>query len=305
MYHRVSETADYLGLCVPPAAFDAQLDLLSRRIRVIPLRTLVERLQRPKPLEEDVAAITFDDGYRDNLDIALPILQRHGLPATLFVTTGFLDGTAWPTGERLRGAFEVLWRQGVSAEAWRTEPSKLDRLVRATLRAPGSLAALRRLERQVKRAAPDEMEHLLSKIERLAGYPPKNRALMLDWHAVRALAAHGVEIASHTASHALLSHVSLACAERELRSSKEQIEAQISGGVVGFAFPNGHRNDFTTDHVALLRRIGYMYACTAETGVNRPGSDPFRLRRIGVGADSRALLDLKLAIVRGTEPCAA
>ena len=129
---------------------------------------------------------------------------------------------------------------------------------------------------------------------------------MLSWDDVRTLAGRGVEIASHTVSHAILTGLPAAQVECELRLSKEHLESKIGRAVVGFAFPNGGRDDFNDEHVALLKQLGYAYACTTVWGVNYPGSDPFRIRRIGVGADSRALLDLKLAIAEGsTQPCAA
>ena len=68
--------------------------------------------------------------------------------------------------------------------------------------------------------------------------------------------------------------------------------------MTGFAFPNGRQGDFVPEHLATLREAGYAYACTAETGANLPGCDAFALLRIGVGNDSDALLDLKLALGR-------
>src|SRR5262249_5485659 len=118
MYHRVGEEADYLGMNVSPAAFARQLDVLRSRTRVVPPGALVARLADGTPLGEDHAAITFDDGYRDNLDVALPLLRARGLPATVFVSVGFVDGTARPAGERLRAACQALWQRGTPAAAW-------------------------------------------------------------------------------------------------------------------------------------------------------------------------------------------
>lgn len=306
MYHRVADTEGYVVDCVPPAAFDAQLSLLRARAQVVPLRRLVERLQKPEPLVEDLAAITFDDGYRDNLDIALPILEQHGLPATVFVTTRFVDGSLRPLDERLFSAFETLWQHRTPpADAASVRANGTGPLVETALANPGSLATVRKLRAQLKREPPEATERLVRDLEELAGDRGLRRS-MLDWDAVRTLAQRGVEIGSHTVSHALLSALSPEQAARELRDSKERIEREIGQPVLGFAFPNGHRGDFTTQHVAMLKQAGYAYACTAEWGANRPGGDPYRLRRIGVGADSRALLDLKLAIADGAaQPCAA
>jgi peptidoglycan/xylan/chitin deacetylase (PgdA/CDA1 family) len=305
-YHRISDATGYMVECVPPAAFDMQLGVLRQRSRIVRLHELIERLQNPEPLEEDIAAITFDDGYRDNLDTALPILERHGIPATVFVATGFVDRSVRPTDERLWHAFEVLWRRGPSPHAVCPSANGLRPLVEAALARPGSVAPVRKLRTQLKRLPSAEAERLILEIEQSAGEAGIERSLMLDWNGVRALAQRGVEIASHTVSHAILTGLPAMQVEPELRLSKERIENEIARLVVGFAFPNGSRADFSDPHIALLKRLGYAYACTTVWGVNYPGSDLFRIRRIGVGADSRALLDLKLAIAEGsTSPCAA
>jgi len=292
MYHRIADDDD--DLCVPPATFDRQMELLKARVRVLPLGAIVRRLASVLPLTTDIAAVTFDDGYRDNLDLALPILERHGLPATVFVTTGFVDGTRRPAGERLRAAVTALRVCGGGAGAW-PERDATDRLVRAALAERDVRRCIATLHTHLKRVPAAHSERVLDEIERLAGSPPSaNR--MLDWEAVRCLARRGVEIASHTITHPILSRVSLERAEHELCESKRRLEAEIGQPVSGFAFPNGQAGDFTADHITILQRLGYAYACTAQRGVNRPGSHPFSLRRLGIGADSGALLDLKLAI---------
>ncbi len=304
MYHRISDQPDYLGLSVPAVKFDRQLELLRRRTRVMPLRELVERLRRPEALHEDIAAITFDDGYRDNLMAALPILERHGLSATVFVATGFVDGTARPAGERLLAAFEALWRQHVPPTAWDHGEDGCARAVRAALARPGSLRALRKLRLHLKHLPFVAGERLLMNLEQLAGTPGNGAARMLDWNDARTLNERGIEIASHTVSHAILTSLAIERVEQELRVSKERLEQEIGSPVVGFAFPNGSRNDFRDEHISLLGRLGYEYACTAVRGANHPGDDMFRIRRIGVGADPASLLDLKLALA-GRGPCAA
>jgi peptidoglycan/xylan/chitin deacetylase (PgdA/CDA1 family) len=296
MYHRVSDEPDYLGLTVAPAVFARQLDVLRSRARVVPLRDLVARLGDATPLGEDQAAITFDDGYRDNLDVALPLLQASGLPATVFVSTGFVDGTSQPAGERLRAACEALWRERTPAAAW-SGGDPVDGCVRGVLATPGSLDELVRL-RQALKALPRDGERIVAALEAMATERPGARRSMLDWAGVRALADAGIEIGSHAVSHGILSRMDRMQAEEEIRTSKHRLEAVIGRPVAGFAFPNGRRGDFLPEHLAALRGAGYAYACTAETGCNLPGCDAYQLRRIGVGNDSTDLLDLKLALGR-------
>lgn len=295
MYHRVADEPDYLGLSVAPAIFARQLVALRRRATVVPLGDLVARLADGAPLDRDLAAVTFDDGYRDNLDVALPILRREGVPATVFVTTGFVDGTAYPAGERLRQAARALRERRIPPAAWSgTAPE--DAAVRAALAVPAAPARLAALRRALKRL-PDGGEVILARLEAMGGGPAHTQA-MLDWDGVRSLADAGIEIGSHGVTHALLSRLTPERAEAEIRDSKARLEDATGRPVHGFAFPNGKAGDFLPVHFTTLRAAGYAYACLATTGPNRPGCDPFRLRRIGMGDDPEALLELKLAVGR-------
>ena len=297
MYHRVAPEPHYLGLAVLPATFDTHLTLLRRRARVVPLLELVTRLADPRPLDEDWVAITFDDGYRDNLDVAAPILAAHGLPATVFVTTDYVDGVEIPLPDRIEYGIRGLWQRTVPGRRWSgigSEP--IDAMVRATLDHPGDLAALSRFTLALAAAEGATRRAAVTLLDTLGGDRPP-ATLMLDWPATRALLSGGIEIGSHTRSHPVLAQLDDAAAERELRESKTRLEAQLDRATPGLAFPYGGPDAYSDRTVALARRAGYHYACTTVRGANRPGDDPHRLRRLGVGRDaSPELLDLKLAL---------
>jgi peptidoglycan/xylan/chitin deacetylase (PgdA/CDA1 family) len=296
MYHRVSDDADYLGMAVRPAVFARQLAVLRRRTRVVSMAALVARLGEGAPLDDDLSAVTFDDGYRDNLEVALPLLRAHDVPATVFVSTEFIDGTRRPAGERLRTACEALWRRRTQPDAWGGE-TDVDARIRALLAVPGSLDAVAQL-RQALKSLPHDGEDVMRRLETVAGDDGAGPRSMLDWDGVRSLARAGVEIGSHAMSHGILSRLSFEQSQHEIRASKTRLEAELGHGVAGFAFPNGRRGDFVPAHLTALRQAGYAYACTAETGTNLPGCDAYQLLRIGVGNDSEGLLDLKLALGR-------
>jgi peptidoglycan/xylan/chitin deacetylase (PgdA/CDA1 family) len=298
MYHRVSPDPDYLGMSVSPAHFDQQMALLRTRARVLPLVQLVEWLEGRERPPQDVAAVTFDDGYRDNLEVALPILERHGVPATVFVTTDFVDGIGRPSGERLRQSFASLWDRGLGSSAWTGIGVKaIDDLAGEVLEHPGSLERLATLAFSLPGFEATVVERLLLAVDRLAGDVGTSIS-MLDWAGVRALASRGVEIGSHSVSHPILSRIPDDRARLEVVASKARLEREIGRPVVGFAYPNGHAADFTAADVGRLRAAGYRYACAADRGVNRSGCDPFRLLRIGVGDYGASTLDLKLALGR-------
>ena len=303
MYHRVSPEPNYLGLAVHPAQFAAHLELVLRRTRVVRLQDLVERVCDPTPLERDWAAVTFDDGYRDNLEIAEPILARFGVPGTVFVTTDFIDRTDFPLPDRLERGLRTLWQRGVRPERWPDsgdEPT--DRSMRRALARPGDWGPLRVVTSRVERD-PAARHAALEGLARLGGGRAADPSPMLAWDDVRELAARGVEIGSHTISHSILSCLPPTEAEGEIGRSKERIEAQLQRPVLGLAFPYGTLADFTSGHVACAGRTGYRYACTTVRGGNVPGSDVFRLRRLGVGRHpATEVLDLKLALGGPPQP---
>lgn len=305
MYHRIAAEEDPFGLSVRPDFFDRQLALLRRRMPVLRLSELVVRLRDAEPLREDIAAITFDDGYRDNLDTALPILQRHGCAATIFVTTGFVERRCEPIGERLGAIFRSAWERNLTTAAWERQRDPADAAIRASLAQRGNRRSLQMLVAQLKALEADDLEQRLRALEQIAGTTQAPRQLMLDWHGVRTWHAAGMEIASHTVTHPILARTSPDNAEQELRESKRSLEVAVGAPVDGFAYPNGGVADFTPEHAHMLSRLGYAYACSAIRGVNRPGSDPFRLRRIGISNDTPALFDLKLALGGPVQPCAA
>jgi len=298
MYHRISRESDYLGLSVSPNNFERQLSILHQTARIVPLGHLVERLDSSEPLDEDIASITFDDGYRDNLDIALPILKRFEASATVFVTTNFVEGSQSPFGERMRCAFESLWRHAVKPNSWKgIGENYTDKLVRLALARPGSLKLIRTLVFSVPRMQWKLCEDLLAELEQRAGLSSVSASsTMLDWSGVRELARNGIEIGSHTLSHPILAGVPMERAENEIIESKRLIESNLGQEVRGFAFPVGGANDFTQSHIECLRNAGYSYACTGIRGVNLACASSYHLRRIGVGNYANPMFDLKLAI---------
>ena len=297
MYHRVAPEPHFLGLAISPAAFDSHIGLLRRRARVVSLAQLVARLADPNPLAEDWAAITFDDGYRDNLDIAAPVLAAHGVPATVFVTTDFVDGVDVPLPDRVQHGVGGLWRRGIAGQRWAgVGDAQIDAAARDTLDRVGDLAHLTHFAMTVAAADGLMRRAVVEALDGLGGNRPPV-GLMLDWPATRALVAGGIEIGSHTRSHPVLAQLDDVAASTELRESKARLEVQLDRAIDGLAFPYGGIDAYTAQTVALARRCGYRYACTTVRGGNRPGCDPHRLRRLGVGRDaSPALLDLKLAL---------
>ena len=299
MYHRVSGEADPMGMSIAPERFDRHLAAVKRRARIVPLAELVRRMSAGAPLDGDLAAITFDDGYRDNHAVALPILKRHGASATIFVTTDFVDGRRRPLSSRLIDSLGRLWQRRRPPSIWTDSGDPgVDAAIRALLDRPHDLRLLAPLKRAYRRLSWERVEDLAARLEELAEKPPAPGGEFLSWDEVRALAKEGIEIGSHTVAHPILSRVSREQGRHELLASRQRLEKETGSPVRGFAFPNGKTGDFTEEDVGALPEAGYEYGCTALPGVNRPGGDRYRLLRIGVGDYGPRYLEMKLELGR-------
>ncbi len=271
IYHSVSETPEPLGHAdVDAAAFAMHLRVLASAFNVLTLGEAARRL-RDGTLPSRAACITFDDGYADNATLALPLLQRHGLRATFFVATGYLDG-----GRMFND---------VVIEAVRRCPGPLLDLDALGLgrHSIASTADRRRaieaILRDVKHLPPEARDRAAAGVAAAAGVDPDCR-LMMTRPQVRELADAGMEIGGHTHTHPMLSRVPPATAREEIGRCKTELEAITTRPVTVFAYPNGKPGrDYGAEHVAMVREAGYEAAVSTASGVAHAGSDPFELPR--------------------------
>jgi len=247
IYHRVLPTPDPLLPGVPDVRqFDRQMGILRRGFHVLPLSVAIQHLHQGT-LPARAAAITFDDGYADNAEYALPILLRHGLSATFFIASAYLDG-----GQ--------MWNDHVIAYARRNKMSvpQLDDMLR-----------------QLKYLPFDARQRVAESLAPIA-----DPCLMLRRHQVKALAAAGMEIGAHTHQHPILSRMEDDDARRDIARGKAVLENITQQAVSLFAYPNGKPGlDYDQRHVAMVADAGFKAACSTATGVAYEGSDLLQLPR--------------------------
>ena len=268
IYHRVLARPDPLFPDeVDAGVFARHLGLLKRYFRVMPLLDAVRALERGT-LPARAACITFDDGYADNAEVALPILLQHGLCATFFIATGFLDG-----GHMWNDRVIDLVRQA-SGERLDLSAIGMGGLDIATLaQRRGAIATL--LD-ALKYLPPEQR---LERVVRLCG-SGQRAAVMLSSAQVRALHRAGMEIGAHTVSHPILTQVTEQAAGAEILASRHRLEHIIDGAVPLFAYPNGKPGkDYEPHHVEIVRKLGFQAAVSTTWGAACQGADPFQLPR--------------------------
>jgi len=297
-YHAITDGAAEVpyatpDICLPVDVFRLQMAFVKRAYTVLSLDELLERAGRGAMLPPRALAITFDDGYADNHRLAAPVLAALGLPATLYVSTGSLDGGAplWMSAVRAL----VLGARGAELRLPGIEPVPLG--------PPGRRgAAARALTRALVPLTAGERAERLAAAAEGAGVD-LGRALagtMLGWDEVRALARAGWTIGAHTVTHVNVALAAPAAAEAEIAASRDAIAAEIGEPVRHFAYPNsgGAHRYFDGTVADILRRLGFRSAVTSRPGVVGPRTDPFAVPRVGVSPRLAAVSDLAASLVR-------
>lgn len=271
--------------------FKEQLRYISGYYRTVTFQELKKALSETDRQIENLLLITFDDGYRNNYDIALPLLKEYGLKATVFVSTGYLD----------RG--DMFWFEKVYFLIKRTAVRRID--------LPSPLSICCGLDSEQER---DDAVRFIKKALKSMDDRDRNRCLeylctQLDWEAASKglprmtmtwdeaaeMSGCGMEIASHTVTHPILTSVSDEALDWEFRKSKTDIEARTGRECVCVAYPDGA---FDTRVKEAARRAGYSFAVTYRHGLyDIASNDRFEADRVAVEKDfSMSLFKMNLVM---------
>ncbi len=300
IFHRVLAAPDPIFPDeVDAARFDAMLALVRRSFEVLTLgRALALREQGALPPR--ALAITFDDGYADNAETALPILQRHGLAATFFVATGFLDGG------RMFNDSVIECVRAARGDAVDLADFGLGRRALAT---PAERrAVIHELLPKVKYLSLAERETFIERLAARCGNPALPQGLMMRSAQVQALHRAGMEIGGHTVRHPILRLLPDAEARGEIAQGRDRLESLIDAPVRVFAYPNGKpMQDYDARHVAMVRELGFAGAVSTAPGVAGTEADRFQLPRFTPWDRSAARWLARLLHTRatGTRPAVA
>ena len=266
MFHRVrpAPTGDYApnrSLEITPDYLDAILAELGRRgIEIVTLDEALARLRGPAGAP--FVALTFDDGTRDTLQNALPVLARHNAPCTAFITTGFADRSARMWWLELEEAIGALDRVEVTVAG-----TRLEFFTRTSEEKTAAFAAVYRRLREV---GEDELLAACASLCRVARLDPADIVdeACLDWHGVRTLAAHPlVTIGAHTLTHPRLARLPADEARREMGDSRDRLEAELQRQVAHFAYPLGDPGSASARDFAAARDLGFASAVTTRPGM--------------------------------------
>lgn len=262
LYHRViHDPVDPLKVSVDPQTFESHIEALRNSFEIVPLQQLLTAKGR------DQVAITFDDGYYDLFEHAIPLLRALRVPATFFLITGYLLNEKAFWWERLR-------HQVLSS--------------RATARPPRHrLARFKYTFRRMRRLPLSSIEKALSVEET---FPADSRRSMTKTELLDLASTPHFSFGSHSVWHQRLSRINEKAQKSEVHDSKWQLEAILSEPVRYFAYPYGDRASFTPIVESLVEKAGYDYAFV--NFVDDGAWNRFRIPRLSVGKwSSKALIE--------------
>jgi peptidoglycan/xylan/chitin deacetylase (PgdA/CDA1 family) len=309
MYHRIIKLeSDPWSICVSPRHFAQQMEVLRKFGKVVSLQQLNQTLEQGKAPHWQIA-VTFDDGYTDNLYNAKPVLERYDIPATMFLTSGYMEQKRdlwWDELSRLLlepGTLpQVLcleinrtthrWELGAAANYNEEQYQRETEWKAMGEDNPTPRHALyRRLYWLLSPLLPEARQNVMDELLAWAGSVPILRPnhRIVNLEEVSALAKGGlIEIGAHSVTHPFLSFLPTARQREEIQQSKTRLEEIIGQPVVNFAYPHGNYSEETT---ALVREAGFTSACTTYPRTVRrcdapkeppQGGDRFKLPRVVV-----------------------
>lgn len=312
IYHRVTEApGDPWRLCVTPEHFADQLEMLrGLGLRIVPVRQLAQEVAAGAPARGSIA-VSFDDGYSDNLHLARPLLERFDVPATLFATSGYIgscDEFWWDVLERIflePGELPPVLELAINGQTYRWEFGNDAKLALGRSDALREWAPFKpsptvrhrvhdELWELLVRCAPAERGRIIAHLLDWAGLPRTAREThrTLTEEELRRLARDDlVEIGAHSINHPGLGAMSKPVREQEITGSKAQLETILGKPVRGFSYPQG-RSSLEVQEEA--RHAGYDYACGSVYEAVTARSPVFHLPRVSArdwdGPQLRAMI---------------
>lgn len=292
-YHRIGEPGDspfdHDLWSASAADFDQQVAFVAKNFDVIRLDELEQAIARPRGQS---VMITFDDGYRDNYSVAFPILKSHGVSATFFIATGFIDRPQIPIWDELAWMTRTTSISELAANDWLAEPVGFADRSRAFL-------ALLKVYRSAESCViPEFLAFLADALS--TGRCPESFAAdqWMTWDMLREMQLAGMTFGGHTVTHPILANSTADQQDWEVGECQRRLIDELGRPIETFSYPNGKPGDFDEFTRAALSRHGFRWAFGYAGGYSSPNSaDPLAIRRTAIETDVdrshfRAMLSL-------------
>jgi len=259
--------------------FEEQIKMLKRKFEVISLEALSRHIAEGRKIPANSVILTVDDGYEDFYQYAFPILKKYSMPATVYLSTDFIDKKIWLWPDRIR---YVVWQTGLSRFSFRTHEIEREYDLSAeqgrraawndiadyclTLWEEDKNQFIRNLAQDLKVSVPPE---------------PTPGFTALTWQQIREMMKNGIDVGSHTCTHPRLVCVKKENLIREIVDSKKRLQDMTGVEVKSFCYPNGKKGDYDDNIREMVKRAGYTTAVVAFCDI-RNIFDLFEWGRYGI-----------------------
>jgi peptidoglycan/xylan/chitin deacetylase (PgdA/CDA1 family) len=303
-YHRVTNERYTYCSNISPKYLEKQMQYISKKFNIISLEKMIQYLSGSlkSKFSENYVSITFDDGYSDIIENVYPIIKKHHIPISVFLSTGAIGkkNFYWwdKVGESIRRLLKIQSCIHLDLSDCNSKP--LENLL-IKIRKKNLKIKINKILRKLKELPINDFENIMSKIIVLADISniqdEKNR--IMNWAEIKKLVNDGVKFYPHTVSHKILTKIPVKQAEKEIAESIAAIKEQINDvdfqENMLFAYPNGGKLDFNKTIIKFLKKNNVKAAVTTISGVNRfSDNDLYRLKRIVVDNDYIGVLSLKI-----------
>lgn len=282
MYHRVCpKSEDWLLEPVNPHSFERDVEYFCHNYEILSLDKLAQYIRSGKSLPKKAVVFTIDDGYKDNYIYAYPIIRKYHIPATIFLSTGYIGGS------------ELFWLDKVRYIIRHTSTGQLnlEEMGNYLLQSEsGRLHAGSVIGERLKKL-PDEKRNLvidnLLSISGVAIPMALGKEFILSWDDVREMADNGVDFGAHSVSHPILTNLPMGQAKWEISQSRKDIGQKLGKEVTAFSYPNG---DFNAEIVRFIKESGFNCAVSVlQHKLISPDDSPYELSRVAMGEDFNAV----------------
>lgn len=266
MHHGIGEGYD-------AKALDEQVSWLKARHPILPFHEVADRLRQQKPLPDFAVVLTFDDGLRNNLTEASPVLLKHQVPATFFVCPGLIEGNQWVWTYEVREKLKSLSQEQLRELGRRCSGTACDTI-------DAFVAWMKKQSNARRQEALEAVRAATSGFEVTAVHHREYD--LAGWDELRGLDRRLITIGSHTMSHPILSSLTDIELENELKASKQALLAQglVEDKRTLLCYPDGNHDA----RVLACARQHYLAACSTRKGLITAASDPFAMPRIGANS---------------------
>jgi len=287
LYHGVTASAsngieNFSGKHVEADLFERHMATIVKNANVMTLREMATRLAAGESLPARSVAVTFDDTFKNNSEVALPILQKHGVPATFFVTTGFVGTRRRFWVDRVEHAVNMASNDQLPS------PLSDDERLFVLDSDKARIAAVVEIKKAMKLMSPQERDQVLESLVASAAVEDDGSDVAnyqnMNWDDVRALDQPPYyEVGGHSVNHEILAYLSPSELETEVATCLGDLERELGHPVDLFSYPEGQAHHYSDAVIETLKRYGVVISPSAIDGGNSAGMDPFHLRRTMVG----------------------